>query len=102
MSVADLFSRVVELEQRLGLPIEGMNYSDRLLNLLDALDFQTAEANDETPTVLDEGALEDHLARLQNMVDNSDDNQPKQLDGTMEEVMARIESQLKTSAQLKD
>ncbi|MBC8270155.1 MAG: hypothetical protein H8E36_15540 [Rhodospirillaceae bacterium] len=94
MSVADLYERVVDLEQRLGLQNEGKVYSERLLALLDAMEFHASGSNDQESVMLDAGALDAHLARLKNMIDHKDDGQSKPLDGTIEEVMARIESQL--------
>ncbi len=97
MSVAELYNRVVDLELRLGLQSEGMDYSDRLLVLLDSLDNASLEEAVEIPDNLDASALEDHLSRLQDMVGPKDEDLASQLEGTMEEVMSRIESQLKSA-----
>ena len=62
MSVADLYERVVDLEQRLGLQNEGKVYSERLLALLDAMEFHASGSNDQESVMLDAGALDAHLA----------------------------------------
>ena len=102
MSVSELNDRVVELEQRFGLQAEGLDYSTRLLILLDKLDVPTVAEGNQQDLDLDAGALEKHLTRLQDIVGETDLDVTEHPKGSIEEIMARLEDQLEMAVHLHD
>lgn len=110
MSVNELLNKVIELEAHLSLDSEGLDYSTRLLILLEKLaapatesvDETTDDILDDTPPELDSHALEEHLSRLKDIVGTTElDVDPKE-GGTIEEIMARLEDQLEQAVHLND
>jgi hypothetical protein len=97
MSVSELFSRVIDLETRLGLESDGQAYSERILSLLDALDVPVEEEVHGVSPELDAGALENHISQLKDIVGHYSSEATGKLDGTMEEIMGRIASQMESA-----
>lgn len=102
MSVSELYDRVAELEHRLGLQSEGLDYSTRLLILLDRLDAPAVEDEPDPVPDLDAGALEKHINRLQDIVGDTSLEVTEYLKGSIEEIMARLEDQLEMAVHLHD